>query len=157
MATPVDERLNKGRMHRNLSWSELADAAGLSVAGLGRIRRGEVNPKEDTKRRLEKALGLPDRNLDDLWSPAWGEVAEDSTDAYIPRSLRHGRQPGPHRLRRIRLPADHPAKIPGRKMRDQAAVDIRRYAEFIEWDYLKRHAGLRAAPQQGRTRRPRNH
>ena len=49
---------------RGLQWNRLAEDAGMSVAGLRRLREREVEPRDSTKRRLETALGYEDGSID---------------------------------------------------------------------------------------------
>lgn len=56
--TPLSGWLAKTRIEKKLSVSELADAAGVSVPAIYNIESGRIlNPRDETIRRLEKALG----------------------------------------------------------------------------------------------------
>lgn len=44
------------RVALRMQWREVAESAGLSIAGLGAIRRGERRPTAVTRARLEDAL-----------------------------------------------------------------------------------------------------
>ena len=52
----LNEAMNDRRVQLRMQWQEVAEAAGLSVAGLGAIRRGERQPTAVTKGRIEDAL-----------------------------------------------------------------------------------------------------
>ena len=46
-----------------MTWLGLATAAGITPAGLRKIRKGDVIPKQETLVSLEKALQLPPGSL----------------------------------------------------------------------------------------------
>lgn len=55
--TPLSGWLAKTRLEKNLSVPELAEAAGVSAPAIYNIESGKIlNPREETIRRLEKAL-----------------------------------------------------------------------------------------------------
>jgi transcriptional regulator with XRE-family HTH domain len=55
-ATRLSEAMDKRRLELRLKWTQVADRADLSQAGLGAIRRGERSPSALTKARIEHAL-----------------------------------------------------------------------------------------------------
>lgn len=56
--TPLSGWLTKARFEKNLSVSELAEMAGLSAPAVYNIESGRIlNPRSETVRRLERALG----------------------------------------------------------------------------------------------------
>lgn len=52
----LDDVLEQRRTELGLLWREVATAAGVSLAGLGAIRRGERRPMALTRRGIENAL-----------------------------------------------------------------------------------------------------
>lgn len=55
-ATRLSEAMDRRRLELRLKWTQVADRADLSQAGLGAIRRGERSPSALTKARIEHAL-----------------------------------------------------------------------------------------------------
>ena len=49
------------------TWDELADAAGITPAGLRKIRAGDASPRRSTVRQIESALRVPVGYLDELF------------------------------------------------------------------------------------------
>lgn len=55
-ATRLSEAMEKRRLELRMKWTQVADRADLSQAGLGAIRRGERSPSPLTRARIEHAL-----------------------------------------------------------------------------------------------------
>lgn len=55
-ATRLSEAMEKRRLELRIKWTQVAERADLSQAGLGAIRRGERSPSPLTKARIEHAL-----------------------------------------------------------------------------------------------------
>lgn len=60
----LSEALEKRRLELRLKWTQVADRAGLSQAGLGAIRRGERSPSQLTRARIEDALDWAPGSID---------------------------------------------------------------------------------------------
>lgn len=56
MQSSLNDALEERRIELDMTWRQVADAAGISLAGLGAIRRGERHPSALTVRRIENAL-----------------------------------------------------------------------------------------------------
>lgn len=67
VSTNPGRTINVARQRTGMTWSELAEEVGISVAGLRRIRNGEVQPKFRTLRSLETALQMPPTSLDSVF------------------------------------------------------------------------------------------
>jgi transcriptional regulator with XRE-family HTH domain len=63
---PIADVLDEHRRAAGLSWDQVAARAGITTAGLRRIRRGEVRPRTPTLVQLEIALRLPPGALRDI-------------------------------------------------------------------------------------------
>lgn len=87
MDDPNRNRLSDAMEHRRIelrmAWQDVAKAAGLSVAGIGAIRRGERDPLPLTRRKLEDAL---------QWQPGSIEAVLTGGD---PTPLGNGDSPEP--------------------------------------------------------------
>lgn len=78
----VEEVLDQYRARAGLEWQELAQAAGITVSGLRRIRAGETMPRAATIRRLESALNLPSGHLIPLWRDSGKRSPQEIISAY---------------------------------------------------------------------------
>jgi len=71
---PIASWVTKARLSKDLSVAELAESAGLSVAGVYNIEAGRIsNPRQETIVRLEKAL------KDKVPNEAKAEVKDEAT------------------------------------------------------------------------------
>lgn len=61
--TGTESPLREARMNKGLSVKEAAAAVGISEWGLGRLERGDGNPRLDVLRRLSKLYGAPIEHL----------------------------------------------------------------------------------------------
>jgi XRE family transcriptional regulator, fatty acid utilization regulator len=57
-------KIKETRLQKNMSFSELSQASGLSVSYLNEIERGKKNPKSEKKMMLLNALGIQENSLD---------------------------------------------------------------------------------------------
>lgn len=72
-STPLSGWLTKARLEKNLSVPELAEAAGISPPAVYNIESGRIlNPRAETIRRLEQALGT------DIPREAKDEIREEA-------------------------------------------------------------------------------
>lgn len=55
-ATRLSEAMERRRLELRMKWTQVAERADLSQAGLGAIRRGERSPSPLTRARIEHAL-----------------------------------------------------------------------------------------------------
>lgn len=55
-ATRLSEAMERRRLELRMKWTQVAERADLSQAGLGAIRRGERSPSPLTKARIEHAF-----------------------------------------------------------------------------------------------------
>jgi UDP-N-acetylglucosamine 1-carboxyvinyltransferase len=63
LAGRVGQRIRDARTARGWLQSNLAKAANLPVRTIGRIERGEVDPRLSTLARLAKALGMEPKDF----------------------------------------------------------------------------------------------
>jgi transcriptional regulator with XRE-family HTH domain len=59
----VGERIKQARRRAVLGQAELAEKAGISVAGLWQIEHGQREPRPATIRKIAAALGVPATEL----------------------------------------------------------------------------------------------
>lgn len=79
----LNDVMNARRRQLRLEWKDVADAAGLSLSGLGAIRRGERTPRDLTRDRLEDALHWAPGSIDAIMSdgdPIPADEMRRSTD-----------------------------------------------------------------------------
>lgn len=60
----LSQAMEQRRIELRMAWQDVAKAAGLSVAGIGAIRRGERDPLPLTRRKLEDALQWEDGSIE---------------------------------------------------------------------------------------------
>lgn len=60
---PIGLQIRKYREAKHISQEQLAHQAGLSTVTIGKIERGENNPKAETLIRIAKALEIPCQTL----------------------------------------------------------------------------------------------
>lgn len=77
--------MNQRRLELRMSWTEVARSAGMSISGLGFIRRGEREPIALSRAKLEDAL--------------WWQAG--SIDAIL-----EGGEPMPAKAKRISMPPE---------------------------------------------------
>ena len=84
MSTPppgnLDRQMNARRIDLDMSWGEVADAAGLSESGLRAVRTGRNNASDLTKRRIENALGWVEGSVDDIGAGGRATVKRDEVE-----------------------------------------------------------------------------
>lgn len=59
--------LDRLKEDSGLTWAAIAQHAGITDAGLARIRKGEVKPRRDTLAKLERVLGVEPGTLIDQY------------------------------------------------------------------------------------------
>src|SRR5262245_274480 len=64
----LGEEMDQRRVALRLTWREVAERAGLSIAGLGAIRRGERQPTAVTRARIDDALEWAPGSIDAILS-----------------------------------------------------------------------------------------
>lgn len=70
-ARRLSEAMEKRRLELRMKWTQVADRADLSGAGLSAIRRGDRSPSPLTRARIEHALG---------WAPGSVEAILDGRE-----------------------------------------------------------------------------
>lgn len=82
-ATRLSEAMEKRRLELRMKWTQVAERADLSQAGLGAIRRGERSPSPLTRARIEHALQWAPGSVDAIMAggePANAAQASDVSD-----------------------------------------------------------------------------
>lgn len=85
-ATRLSEAMEKRRLELRMKWTQVADRAGMSQAGLGAIRRGERSPSPLTRARIEDALLWGAGSIDAIL--AGGDPVKSSPAAGVSTAVR---------------------------------------------------------------------